>query len=191
MSLRLFVLAATENNDYSGIQTPPATLIQPEIEITPATLICLDVQALRVDLERGTPKVMPAKKIGTREYLSEFPFDQYPSVEVESIQNTKSIRNMEGIRGIESIETVEIMADPLSTSAEGMKAHPDSSVEGMVNQPGNSMGSMIHQLDLPQLLEHEPNFHEEITYREFDTFLENSPHEPVSMDVLPNIEISS
>jgi hypothetical protein len=50
---------------------------------------------------------------------------------------------------------------------------------------------MVDQLSVSQPARYEPNFHEEIIHREFDTFLDNSPNKHVSMDVSPKVEILS
>ena len=102
LSLRPFARAASEYRDPSGIQTPSPTLMQAGVEIIPATRgelevqtalaipTSLNVQALRVDPERGTSKVTPAKRRAPNQYLSEFQrnvlaahyaFDQYPNLE--------------------------------------------------------------------------------------------------------------
>jgi hypothetical protein len=92
---------------------------------------------------------------------------------------------------VERKESMEgIMADRPYTSAEDMKDEFDTSVEGMANQLGNSI--MIGQFDIsPQPMGYEqPDFHKELTHSEFDIFLD-SPDQPVSMNHLPNVDMSS
>jgi hypothetical protein len=114
----------------------------------------------------------------------------------EHMQRTESIGSMENMsmesnKRNESTEIVGVIGDHFNTSAEGMKDQPDISTEGLANQLGNSVENMVDQLNMSQPVRYEPNFHEEIIHREFDTFLDNSPNKLVSMDVSPNVEISS
>ena len=62
----------------------------------------------------------------------------------------------------------------------------------MANQLGNSIENIVDQLDVSQPVRYEQsNFQEEIIHHKFDTFLDNSPNKLASMDVSPNVEISS